>query len=224
MLARRLKPLDNAPKDGLVLHEIYASIQGESTYAGLPCTFIRTTACHLRCHYCDTPHAFMEGRHYTTDEIRQEVQRLGPKLVELTGGEPLLQANVHPLMQQLADDGYTVLLETSGSLDISTTDPRVIKIVDFKTPSSGEDAANLWSNLEHLTSRDEVKLVLGNRDDYEWAKQTIPKIQRATILLGVVWGELDNQDLARWILEDRLPVRMQVQLHKYIWDPKARGV
>jgi 7-carboxy-7-deazaguanine synthase len=227
ILARRLEPLEGAPPGALVLHEVYASIQGESSYAGLPCTFIRTTACHLRCGYCDTPHAFTQGRPWTADAVMQEVARLGPRLVEVTGGEPLLQKPVLTLMTRLADAGYTVLLETSGSLDIAPVDPRVVRIVDFKTPSSGEQQHNLWSNVDQLRSTDEVKLVIGDRADYEWARDLVRRHalhERCTVLFGSVWATVPDKELVAWILEDRLPVRMQLQLHKHIWDAKARGV
>ncbi len=224
---KRLRPLAQVPLDSLMVHEIYASVQGESTYAGLPCTFIRTTACHLRCSYCDTPHAFTQGGPMTVDAIMARVRDIGIPLVELTGGEPLLQANTFPLMQQLCDAGYTVLLETSGSLDIHPVDPRVIRIMDLKTPSSGEVDANLYSNIDALTPRDEVKFVLGDHQDYLWAKDVIARYdlaQRCTILMGTVHGALAPAELVDWIVRDRLPVRFQLQMHKVIWDPNARGV
>jgi len=224
---RRLKPLENLPADGLMLHEVYASVQGESTYAGVPCTFVRTTACHLRCSYCDTPHAFTQGSPWTLEAVVEEVKGLGISLVEITGGEPLLQENVYPLMTRLCDEGHTVLLETSGACDISGVDPRVVRIMDLKTPSSGELAANLWENLEHLTPKDEVKFVVGSREDYLWCREVLERYdlaKRATVLMGVVFSELEPRDLVEWIVEDRLPVRMQLQMHKYIWDAKERGV
>jgi len=222
-----LRPIAGADAQTLVLHEIYASIQGESTYAGQPCTFVRTTACNLRCSYCDTPHAFTQGRPYSLDQTFAQVASLGLPLVEVTGGEPLLQPAANPLMSRLCDAGYSVLLETSGSLDISAVDPRVVRIVDFKTPSSGEEQANLWSNVDALRRKDEVKLVLGNRQDYDWAKDLIERCDlpaRCTVLMGSVFGQLPAGTLAQWIVEDRLPVRQQLQMHKYIWDPAARGV
>jgi 7-carboxy-7-deazaguanine synthase len=224
---KRLRPLTSAPADGLVVHEIYASVQGESTYAGVPCTFVRTTACNLRCRYCDTPHAFTQGEPMSLDAIVARVASLGPRTVEITGGEPLLQTNVLPLMQRLCDAGYRVLLETSGSIDISPVDPRVIRIVDFKSPSSGELEANYWPNVAALRPHDEVKLVLGDRQDYEWAKAVIREhdlAKRCTVLLGPIWGSLDAKELVGWINEDHLPVRLNLQLHKFIWDPKQRGV
>jgi 7-carboxy-7-deazaguanine synthase len=226
-LARRLRPLEGAPKDGLVLHEVYASVQGESSYSGLPCTFVRTTACNLRCTWCDTPHAFTEGRPWSMDEVLAEIERLGLRLVEITGGEPLLQPNVLVLMRALCDRGYTVLLETSGSLDVAPVDERVIKILDLKAPGSGEEGANLYANLEHLTRKDELKFVLADRADYEWAKKQLEQhrlAERCQVLMSTVFGRLPPRDLAAWIVADRLPVRMQLQAHKYIWDAKARGV
>jgi 7-carboxy-7-deazaguanine synthase len=225
--AKRLKILQGAPQGSVVVHEIYASVQGESTYAGLPCVFVRTSACNLRCSYCDTPHAFGQGQAMSLDAILEAVAAFGVPLVEVTGGEPLLQPAVFDLMTKLCDAGYQVLLETSGSLDISAVDARVVKIVDFKSPSSGELESNAWDNIEHLSPRDEVKLVLGDRADYEWAKLVLAQHkleQRCVVLMGPVWGELEPRDLAAWIVEDRLPVRMQVQIHKYIWDPSTRGV
>jgi 7-carboxy-7-deazaguanine synthase len=224
---KRLRPLVGAPEGSLVLHEIYASIQGESTYAGLPCTFVRTTACHLRCRWCDTPHAFTEGRPWSMTEILREVERLGLPLVEITGGEPLLQPKVLDLMRQLCDRGYQVLLETSGALDVRPVDARVVKIVDLKAPGSGEEGSNLYENMQHLSSRDEVKIVLADRADYEWAKAQMVRFgltSRATVLFSTVFGRLEPKTLATWIVEDKLPVRFQLQQHKYVWDPKTRGV
>ena len=226
--AKRLSPLQVLKEaDELMLHEIYSSIQGESSFAGRPCTFIRTTACHLRCTYCDTPHAFHEGTPWTHESVMREVRRLGYPLVELTGGEPLLQAATLPLMKQLADEKFEVLLETSGSLDISAVDPRVVRIVDFKAPSSGEEGANAYANVEHLTRRDEVKLVLANKEDYAWAKSLLQEYdlsESCTVLVGPVFGKLEAARLAQWVMDDHLPVRVQIQLHKVLWDPKARGV
>jgi 7-carboxy-7-deazaguanine synthase len=229
----------------LVVNEVFHSIQGESTWAGLPCTFIRLTGCHLRCGYCDTEYAFHQGQRRTLGELLQEVAtRAGSTtgLVEVTGGEPLLQPHVHPLMSALADRGHTVLIETSGACDISECDRRIIRIMDLKTPGSGESHRNLWSNLDHLTTADEVKFVLCSREDYEWARGVIrdhaldQKVKAVLVsavretpagagseLAGVKKG-LPLRELAQWVLDDRLPVRMQVQLHKLIWDPSARGV
>jgi 7-carboxy-7-deazaguanine synthase len=224
---KRLKSLDGGTADTLVVHEIYASVQGESTYAGLPCTFVRTTACNLRCRYCDTPHAFVEGGPMSLDAVMKRVEELGIKLVELTGGEPLLQEASFTLMKRLCDAGYTVLLETSGSVDIREVDPRVRRIVDFKTPYSGEEEHNLYDLIDALRPHDEVKLVLADRDDYEWAKKLLSVYaiaEQCSVLVGCVWGKLDPKDLVAWILEDKMPVRMQIQMHKVIWDPAKRGV
>ena len=225
--AVRLLPLQRAPATGLLLHEIFASIQGESTYAGRPCTFIRTTACNLRCSYCDTRHAFTEGEPWQLPAVLARVEALGLPLVEITGGEPLLQPLVLPLMVQLCERGYEVLLETSGSLDVGEVDPRVIKIMDLKAPSSREVGANRMANLDLLTPRDEVKFVLGDRTDYVWARELTKDWDlsaRCTVLMGTVHGVLSNAELAAWIVADRLPVRMQVQMHKVIWDAERRGV
>ena len=211
----------------VVVHETYASIQGESSHAGRPCVFVRLTACHLRCVWCDTPHAFYEGVRKPVADVVRETLAFGIPLVEVTGGEPLLQPGVHPLMTALADAGCTVLLETSGSLDVSTVDPRVRRIVDVKGPGSGESERHLWSNLEHLREGDELKFVLADRADYEWARacvRTRDLPSRCTVLFGPVWGRLEARALAEWIVADKLPVRFQVQLHKYVWDPDARGV
>ncbi len=224
---KRLRPLAGVPADALLVHEIYASIQGESSWAGLPCVFVRTTACNLRCRWCDTPHAFVEGAPKSIAEVLAVVEGFGIPLVELTGGEPLLQPGSLTLMQALCDRGYTVLLETSGSLDISKVDQRVVRIVDLKAPGSGEADANLWTNVEQLRSRDEVKVVLADRADYLWAKEALQRWQlpsRCAVLLAPVFGKLKADELARWIVEDRLAVRMQIQLHKHVWHPQARGV
>jgi 7-carboxy-7-deazaguanine synthase len=224
---KRLRSLEGIAPDTLMVHEIFGSIQGESTHAGLPCVFVRLTACNLRCTYCDTRHAFYEGRALTLTEIFQRIQMFGLPLVELTGGEPLLQPNALNLMTMLCDANFQVLLETSGSLDIRPVDPRVKRIVDLKTPGSGEQSANLLSNIEALRPQDEVKFVLCNRHDYEWAKNMITSYQladRCALLMGAAFGELELFSLADWIVQDKLPVRMQLQLHKYIWDPDRRGV
>ncbi len=226
-LAKRLAPLERMPPDGLLIHEIYASIQGESSYAGRPCTFVRTTACNLRCRYCDTTHAFFEGTPMSLGDVVASVEKHGLPLVEVTGGEPLLQPRVLPLMSTLCDRGYSVLLETSGALDVRPVDPRVVKIVDLKSPWSGEEPSNRYANVEALGPRDEVKLVLADRADYEWAVARIRELrlaERCTVLVSPVFGRLAPRDLAEWVVADRLPVRMQIQMHKVIWDPKARGV
>jgi len=228
-----------AMTDSLRINEIFHSIQGESSWVGLPCVFVRLTGCHLRCTYCDTAYAFHEGQRRTIDSIIEEVMRYGTPLVEITGGEPLLQDGVHELMKRLCDLGATVLLETSGACDISPCDPRVIRILDFKTPGSGEADRNLWSNIEHLTKRDEVKFVIIDRRDYEWSRDIVRKYDltgrvRSVLFAGVFeqrggleiagCASLPLADLARWILEDGLPVRLQTQLHKIIWHPQTRGV
>lgn len=215
------------PGSTLVVHEIYASIQGESTYAGRPCAFVRLAACHLRCVWCDTPHAFDEGVRRTVDDVVHATHGLGLPLVEVTGGEPLLQPGVHALMRALCDLGHTVLLETSGSLDIAAVDPRVVRIVDLKCPGSGEVERNRWQNLEELKPGDEVKFVLADRADYEWARAVIRErdlASRTTVLLSTAFGLLAPAEVARWMLEDRLAARLQLQLHKSIWDPDTRGV
>jgi 7-carboxy-7-deazaguanine synthase len=234
----------------LVVNEIYLSLQGESTFAGLPCVFVRLTACDLRCSYCDTAYAFTEGKKKTFAEVLAEVKRLAAPysnlpLVELTGGEPLLQKNSLPLMRQLCDAGFTVLLETSGAHDISPVDPRVRRIVDLKCPSSGEVDRNLLANLAHLRATDEIKFVIGTVEDYEWAKRQIAAYQLAAIcpllmswvhplrpeqqhktLKPVPFGHtpITRKDLVEQIVADALPVRFQAQLHKIIWPPEERGV
>ncbi len=271
--------------DTLVINEIYLSLQGESTFAGLPCIFVRLTACNLRCSYCDSAYAFTEGEKKSLEEVQAEVRRLAepfgqrtaepagistlsstrpstlaPRpsetepphagsyklpLVELTGGEPLLQKNCLPLMKVLCDDGFIVLLETSGAHDISAVDPRVRRIMDLKCPSSGEVGRNRWENLRYLKSSDEIKFVIGTQEDYEWSKQTIAKHVLAGLCpllfswvhplapeqqdkaLKAVPAEqtpISRQELAERIIADALPVRFQAQLHKIIWAPERRGV
>ena len=245
--------------DTLVVNEIYLSLQGESTFAGLPCIFIRLTACNLRCSYCDTAYAFKEGKKMLMSDVVDEVLRTAAPfsdakfnaqcarlpLVELTGGEPLLQMNCLPLMKQLCDENFTVLIETGGAHDISAIDPRVRRIVDLKCPSSGELARNRYENIAHLKATDEVKFVVGSLEDYEWAKQQIaahgldaicpllmswvhplsPEQQNKS-LKKVPEGQtpVTRKDLAEKIIADALPVRFQAQLHKIIWPPEQRGV
>src|SRR5947207_1988670 len=215
-------------KETLTINEIYHSIQGESTWAGEPCVFVRLTFCDLRCNYCDTEYAFYEGKKQTLDEIVAAVAAFQCPLVEITGGEPLLQKNVLPLMTMLADAGQTVLLETSGAHDISAVDPRVHRIMDLKTPGSGECDRNLFSNVEHLTPRDEVKFVIGSREDYEWSREQVTRFGLAercrAVLFSPIFGRIDPREIVEWILADRLPVRFQLQMHKFIWTPTARGV
>ena len=223
----------------LMINEIFYSIQGESTWMGLPCVFVRLTGCHLRCHYCDTSYAFYQGTRRSVDDVINDVLTYRCSLVEITGGEPLLQPSVHPLMAQLCDKDKTVLLETSGACDISTCDPRVIRIMDLKTPDSGEEQANQWTNLDHLNDRDEVKFVICSRRDYEWARDVTRNHHLAERTKGVLLSPvapvsedkhirgaqgLTLSDLAQWVLADQLPVRVQTQLHKLIFDPLARGV
>jgi 7-carboxy-7-deazaguanine synthase len=215
-------------EDRLRINEMFFSIQGESTWAGRPCAFVRLTGCDLRCSWCDTEYAFHEGRTMAVEEVAAQLLGYGCDLVEVTGGEPLLQAGVHPLIARLLEAGQTVLVETSGASDVSRLDPRAIKVMDLKCPGSGEAARNLWSNLDHLTPRDEVKFVIADRADYEWASDVIrshdlaPRVN--AVLMSCVFGRLKPALLAGWILADRLPVRMQIQMHKHIWAPDARGV
>jgi len=217
-----------AAADQIRIHEIYESIQGESTFAGLPCTFVRLSRCNLRCRWCDTPQAFEGGTQLPRAEVLEKALSFGTPLVELTGGEPLLQPGAIPLLQELCDSGRTVLLETSGERDISGVDPRVHRIMDLKAPGSDESHRNRWENIEHLSQRDEVKVVLSDRADYDWAKAVIQEHDLASrvnaVLLSCVWGELDPKDLVQWVLEDRLPVRVQMQMHKLIWDADTQGV
>jgi 7-carboxy-7-deazaguanine synthase len=212
----------------LTVNEIYQSIQGESTWAGLPCVFVRLTFCDLRCSYCDTEYAFYAGTKRPLEDVLAEVLAFDCPLVEITGGEPLLQKNVLPLMASLCDAGRTVLIETSGAHDISGIDPRVHRIMDLKTPSSGECARNRLENIAHLTRGDEVKFVLGSREDYEWARAQIAEHRLAervgAVLLSPVFGKIDPRDIVAWMLEDKIPVRFQLQMHKFIWDPKTKSV
>jgi 7-carboxy-7-deazaguanine synthase len=245
--------------DTLVINEIYLSLQGESTFAGLPCIFVRLTACDLRCSYCDTAYAFSEGKKMRLQEIQAKVRELAAPfetvspvtrhfslpLVELTGGEPLLQKNALPLMKSLCDDGFTVLLETSGAHDISPVDPRVHRIMDLKCPGSGEVERNRWENIKHLKATDEIKFVIGTAEDYEWARQQIAKHKLDAIcpllfswvhpllpeqqdksLKKIPAGQtpVSRRELAEKIMADALPVRFQVQMHKAIWPPEQRGV
>jgi 7-carboxy-7-deazaguanine synthase len=215
-------------EDTLVVHEIYRSVHGESTFAGLPCTFVRLTGCNLRCTWCDTPQAFYGGTRLRRADVLSRALDLGTPLVELTGGEPLLQPGAVPLMRELCDAGRTVLLETSGEADVSRVDPRVHKIMDLKAPGSGESHRNRWSNLEHLGPRDEIKFVLADRADYEWMRAAVRDHALASrgpaLLASTVWGKLSPRDLVAWVLEDGLTVRVQVQLHKILWGAEAQGV
>ena len=210
------------------INEIFHSIQGESTWAGSPCVFVRLTGCNLRCTWCDTEYAFYAGRQMDVGEVADQVANFDCNLVEITGGEPLLQPGVHPLIETLLGRGHSVMIETSGERDISGLDPRVVRIVDVKCPGSGESRRNRWSNLEHLTQRDELKFVVSDRADYEFARDLIHTRRLSdrvnAVLLSPVFGKLEAADLAAWILADRLAVRMQIQMHKHIWSPTARGV
>lgn len=204
----------------LKIHEIFHSLQGESTRVGLPTVFVRLTGCPLRCGYCDTAYAFQGGENMTLEQILERVASYGTQYVTVTGGEPLAQKGCIPLLEKLCDSGYSVSLETSGAMDTSKVDPRVSVILDIKTPGSGEEKKNLWSNLGRLKSTDEVKFVLCGREDYVWARQVLAEhgiADKCTVLFSPVYSQLNPTDLADWVLQDRLPVRMQVQLHKILW-------
>ena len=212
----------------LTINEIYHSIQGESTWAGRPCVFVRLTFCDLRCSYCDTAYAFYEGEKTPLPAIVERVLKFACPLVEITGGEPLLQKNVLPLMTMLADAGMIVLLETSGAHDISKVDARVHRIMDLKTPGSGECERNLWSNIPHLTLRDEVKFVIGSREDYEWSREKMREYdlskQCHAVLFSPIFGRIEPREIVEWMLADKLEARFQLQMHKFIWSPTRRGV
>jgi 7-carboxy-7-deazaguanine synthase len=212
----------------LTINEIFHSIQGESTFAGRPCVFVRLTACDLRCRWCDTPYAFHEGRKMSVDEVIADVEARGCPTVEVTGGEPLLQPDVYPLMQRLLDSGKTVLIETGGHRSIANVPAGVVRIMDVKCPGSGEAEKNDWSNLALLTRTDEVKFVIADRRDYEFARDVLQREHLAervnAVLFSPVHGELDARQLSEWVIEDRLDVRVQLQVHKYIWSPETRGV
>ena len=240
----------------LTVNEVYLSLQGESTFAGLPCVFVRLTACNLRCSYCDTGYAFTEGEKQTLEEILGEVRELAAPfanraakqklpIVELTGGEPLLQPNALPLMRALCDEGFTVLIETSGALDISQIEPRVRRIMDLKCPSSGEATRNRFENIPHLRATDEVKFVIGTQEDYDWAKEQIrnhglekicpllfswvqplsPEQQHPSLKkVPVGMTPISRRELAEMIIADALPVRFQLQMHKFVWPTEQRGV
>lgn len=220
-------------QESLRVTEIFHSVQGESTWAGLPCTFVRLTGCPLRCVWCDTEYSFHGGEKMSLADIVARVEEIGTPLVEITGGEPLIHRNAFVLAERLLDRGFTVLVETSGAVDVAPLDPRAHRIMDLKCPDSGESARNLWSNLAHLTSRDEIKFVLASRTDYEWMRDTIRERGLDTmvaegrlraLLASPVWDQMDFRELAEWILADRLPVRYQLQLHKLIWGANVHGV
>jgi 7-carboxy-7-deazaguanine synthase len=217
-----------AKTDTLVIHEIYASIQGESTFAGLRCAFVRTTGCNLRCSWCDTPQAFYGGTRMRRGDVLARALELDTPLVELTGGEPLLQPASFLLLSELCDAGRTVLVETSGEADVSRVDPRVHKVMDLKCPASGESQRNRWSNLTFVGPGDEIKFVLADRADYEWMRDAIRTRRLAertpNLLASTVFGRLLPRDLVAWVMEDKLPVRVQLQMHKIVWSPDAVGV
>ena len=211
----------------LKINEIYYSVQGESTHAGRPCIFIRLTYCNLRCTYCDTEYAFYEGKDMEISEIINEIQQWDCNLVEVTGGEPLFQEECIDLLNDLVNSSYEIMLETGGSLSISDVPKEVIKIVDFKCPSSGMVKKNLWSIVDHFQPHDEVKFVIGNREDFDWAKNRIEEYSLdkiCTLLFSPTFGEIDPQQIVEWILAENLPVRIQMQMHKMIWSPEEKGV
>ncbi|HMV25718.1 MAG TPA: radical SAM protein [bacterium] len=220
-------------RDTLKVNEIFYSIQGESTHAGKPCIFVRLTYCNLRCTYCDTEYAFYSGRDMTVEDVIRTVQSYTCKTVEVTGGEPLLQERVYDLMIRLCDMGFEVMIETGGSLDVEKIDPRVLKIVDMKCPSSGMQDKNYYPNLNKLLPTDELKFVIGDRNDYEWAKALIAQYphtkQINSILFSPVFDTIEPVSMVNWMLEDKLQtivpnIRFQIQLHKVIWSPETRGV
>lgn len=218
----------SASTASLTITEIYKSVQGESTWVGLPCIFVRLTGCNLRCVWCDTEYAFYGGTKKSIDEIVAECRALDCRLVEMTGGEPLLQKHCGALAQALLDTGFTVLCETSGALPIDRLPADVIKIMDLKCPGSGEMERNDWSNIDRLSMRDEVKFVIADRADYEWGRDVVRKHDLASrckqVLFSPVFGSVEAKALVEWILADKLPVRFQLQLHKFVWPPNQKGV
>ena len=211
----------------LKINEIYYSVQGESTHSGCPCIFIRLTYCNLRCSYCDTEYAFYDGKDMEITDIISEIKQWDCNLVEVTGGEPLFQDECIDLLNELVNSNYEVMLETGGSLSISDVPKKVVKIVDFKCPSSGMVKKNLWSIVDDLQAHDEVKFVIGNREDFDWAKDRITEYSLdkiCTLLFSPTFGEIDPQQIVEWILAENLPVRMQLQMHKMIWSPEEKGV
>lgn len=215
------------PVPDLKVVEIFHGVQGESTYAGRPCTLVRLATCDLRCRWCDTPYAFEGGELCSIPSILQQVGEIGCPLVEVTGGEPLAQEGTIDLLRQLVDGGYQVLLETGGHRPIRDVPPQVVRILDLKCPGSGMSHRNLWDNLEWLTSQDEVKFVIADEEDFRWASGVLKErslAEKVTVHFSPVWGEMDTEILAGWILRDRLPVRLHLQLHRFIWSPDRRGV
>jgi 7-carboxy-7-deazaguanine synthase len=212
----------------LTVNEIFHSIQGESTQAGRPCVFVRLTACDLRCSWCDTPYAFHEGHRMSVDDVVDRVKAYGCAVVEITGGEPLLQKEVYPLMERLLGEGLTVMLETGGHRSIEQVPAGVLRVIDVKCPGSGESERNDWTNMDRLVATDEVKFVIKDRGDYEYARDVVARYglvgRVRAVLFSPVHGVLDPKQLAAWVLDDRLEVRVQLQVHKYIWDPQTRGV
>ena len=206
--------------------EIFHSIQGESSHAGRPCAFVRLTGCNLRCRWCDSEYTFSGGEQMSVDDVVRQVKSYGCNLVEITGGEPLAQKESLDLIRRLCDEGFEVLIETSGSIDIVPVDKRATIILDIKCPGSGEAEKNRWENLQHLKPNDEIKFVIADRADYDWSRKVIEErnLRRWTLLLSPVWGEMDLKSLAEWMLADRVPARLQTQLHKHIWGAEARGV
>ena len=226
-IEQRLQPLTGKPPGTLLIHELYRSIQGESTFAGLPCVFVRTAVCDARCVWCDTPHAFTQGTVWTLDDIVTKVRSFQTPVVEITGGEPLVQPETLPLMARLADLGLTVLLETSGAHDISPVDRRVHIIMDLKCPDSGEEANNRWANLDALKPSDEIKFVVASRADFDWTANVVRQQRldrRFVVLLSGVHNSVAPLELANWLLDSGLQIRMQLQMHKVIWGPTTRGV
>jgi 7-carboxy-7-deazaguanine synthase len=206
--------------------EIFHSIQGESSHVGRPCVFVRLTGCNLRCRWCDSEYTFTGGEKMSIDDVIGRVKSYGCRLVEITGGEPLAQSEAIELIRRLADDGFEVLIETSGSIDITPVDPRAKIILDVKCPGSGEVGKNRWENIEHLRAHDEIKFVIADRVDYEWARRIVEErhLDRWTVLFSPVWGGMDMKALAEWMLADRVPARFQTQLHKQIWGADVKGV
>jgi 7-carboxy-7-deazaguanine synthase len=211
----------------LKVNEIFKSIQGESTYAGLPCVFIRLTGCNLRCTYCDTVYSYDEGQNWNIPDLIAKIHEYKSKLVEITGGEPLLQPGTSKFIKQLLREGFSVLIETNGSFDIRAIHKKATVIMDIKCPGSGMSKKNLWANVDHLKHSDEVKFVVSDKKDYSWAKSKIKEFnlsQRCKVIFSAVYGKLEPRKLAEWILSDNLQARFQLQTHKYIWGPDRRGV